>query len=116
MPHVEQTYALYASHGRVYAENRDGKLIDIGSVRKEGNLYRCRLDADGVLTEALESPERAMADIQQRIGFLYMDGQFTALPDARQQARLAADAPSTRITLGQDVHESQRGGDTPHIF
>lgn len=116
MPNVEQTYTLYASHGRVYAENRDGKLVDIGSVRKEGNVYRCRLDADSVLSEAMESPERAMADIQQRIGFLYMDGQFTALPDVRQQAKLAADAPSTRITLSQEVHEPERGGDTPHIF
>lgn len=116
MPNIQQTYTLYASHGRIYAENRDGKLIDIGSLRKEGNMYRCRLDADGVLGDGMESAERAMADLQQRVSFLYMDGQFTALPDARQQARLAADVPSTRITLNQDVHEPERSGDTPHIF
>lgn len=116
MPNIEYTYRLYASHGRVYAENRDDKLIDIGSVRKEGNTYRCRLDADGVLGDAMESPERAMADLQQRISLLYLDGQFTALPDARAQARLAADAPQATITLSQDVHEPERSGDTPHIF
>lgn len=116
MPNVQQTYTLYASHGRVYAENRDGKLVDIGSVRKEGNSYRCHLDADGVLTEAMPSPERAMADLQQRISFLFLDGQFTALPDARQQAKLAGDAPRTSITLSQDVHEPEHSGDTPHIF
>lgn len=116
MTQLQQTYTLYASHGRIYAENRDGKLVDIGSVRKEGNTYRCHLDADGVLTEAMPSPERAMADLQQRISFLYLDGQFTALPDTRQQAKLAADAPHTSITLSQDVHEPERSADTPHIF
>ena len=116
MPNIQQLFTLYASHGRIYAENGEGKLIDIGSLRKDGNVYRCRLDSDGVSSDAMASPERAMADLQQRIDFLYLDGQFTALPDIRGQARLEPDAPSATITLSQEIHEPARGGDTPHIF
>lgn len=93
------TFTLYASHGRIYAENVDGKLVDIGALQHTGDAWTFRLDADGIEGEALDTPAHALADIQERITFLYLDGQFTALPDVRDEARLTADAPQVAITL-----------------
>jgi hypothetical protein len=117
MATISQQFTLYASHGRVYAENAVGKLIDLGAVRKEGNLFVYRLDADGVSGEASESFARALSDIENRITFLYMDSQFTALPDLRGKVDLSADTPTAVITLADTVAVPQAGGgDTPHIF
>ena len=114
---TSQQFTLYASHGRVYAANAAGKLIDLGAIRKEGNLYVYRLDADGVSGEAGESFARALADIENRVTFLYLDSQFTALPDLRGKVELPADTPSAVITLTDTVAMPEAGGgDTPHIF
>jgi hypothetical protein len=117
MATTAQQFTLYASRGRVYAQNTAGKLIDLGAVRKVGNLFTYRLDADGVSGEASESYARALSDIENRITFLYLDSQFTALPDLRGKVELDADTPTAVITLTDTVDLPQAGGgDTPHIF
>jgi hypothetical protein len=117
MENTSQQFTLYASHGRIYAENSAGKLIDLGAVRKEGNVFAYRLDADGVSGEASESFARALADVEHRITYLYLDSQFTALPDLREKVELPADAPAAVISLTDTVALPQAGGgDTPHIF
>lgn len=117
MTNNAQQFTLYSTRGRIYAENAAGKLIDIGAVRKEGNTFAYRLDTDGVSGEAGESVARALADIENRISYLYLDSQFTALPDMRNTVDLPLDAPKAVISLVDTVALPQAGGgDTPHIF
>ncbi|QEI06101.1 hypothetical protein FXN63_09835 [Pigmentiphaga aceris] len=109
-------FTLYASQGRVYAENSAGKLIDLGAVRKEGNVFTYRLDADGVSGEVSESIARALADIENQVTDVYLDGQFIALPDLKDSITLADDVPKAVISLADSVSPPTSNGDTPHIF
>jgi len=113
---IDRQFTLYASQGRIYAENTAGKLIDLGAIRKEGNVFAYRLDADGVSGEASESAARALADVEQRVNMAYMDGQFTALPDLRDSVELPHDTPKVGISLVDAISPPIPGGETPHIF
>ena len=112
---IARQFILYASQGRIYAENAAGKLIDLGAIRKEGNVFAYRLDADGVSGEAGESMARALADIEQRVNVTYMEGQFTALPDLRGSVELPPDTPKAGISLVDTVSPPVAGRETPHI-
>jgi len=116
MTSIAKQFTLYASQGRIYAENAAGKLIDLGAIRKEGNVFAYRLDADGVSGEASESAARALADIEQRVNMPYMDGQFTALPDLRDSVYLPLHTPKVGISLIDAISPPAPGGETPHIF
>lgn len=113
---IARQFTLYASQGRIYAENAAGKLIDLGAIRKEGNVFAYRLDADGVSGDVSESAARALADVEQRIDMAYMDGQFTALPDLRSSVDLPADTPKASISLVEASLPPPTDGETPHIF
>lgn len=82
----KQPYTLYGVNGRVYARNAAGPVIDIGALEQRGNQWCYLLDGNKLSAESLGSADEALRDIASRLHFLWLDGQFTALPDVRETA------------------------------
>jgi len=98
----QHTYTLYAANDRVYAENVAGKIVDLGELRVRDERYAYLLDADGIRAEGFETPAAALQDIGRRTTFLYLDGQFTALPGVGREVRDDATA-SVRVAPRDDA-------------
>ncbi|MDX3907302.1 MAG: hypothetical protein QHC78_16555 [Pigmentiphaga sp.] len=98
----QHTFTLYAANGRVYAQNVAGKVVDLGELRRDGESYAYLLDADEIRAEGFDTPEAALRDIGKNITFLYLDGQFTALPDVRSEVVLDA-AASVKVEPRNDA-------------
>ena len=80
----QQPFTLYAARGRVYALNTDRKLIDLGAMeRMDSGSFRYMLDGNHETAEGFKTEEAALRDIAGKIRFLWLDGQFTAVADAR---------------------------------
>jgi hypothetical protein len=96
-------YTLYAANGRVYANNEaTQKLIDLGSLSQREDGYGYLLDGNGMSGSRLPDPPSALREIGERIRFLFLDGQFTALADARSDPQLNLEnAPAHRIVLDE---------------
>lgn len=87
----QQPFTLYASAGRVYASNVAQKLIDLGALWRDDGGFRYLLDGNKMEGNGLITAEAALRDIAQRVSFLYLDGQFTALADLRGTDGVALD-------------------------
>jgi hypothetical protein len=84
-----QPFILYAAQDRVYARNRDTKLIDLGSLtRDESGAFCYLLDGNQQSGGGFFTVEAALQDIAEKVRFLWLDGQFTAVADASGSARL----------------------------
>ena len=83
---THQAFTLYGANGRVYASNVDQKLIDLGALVQDGNGWTWVLDGSKLSRSGLASAADAMRDMVKQMSFLYLDGQFTALADVRQDA------------------------------
>lgn len=94
-------FVLYALHDRVYASNVKQKLIDLGSLTREGDgTYAYLLDGDKTTGSGFESPEAALSHVAAMVSFLFLDGQFTALEDLGGADRPdLVDAPQLEVTL-----------------
>ncbi|MES2938119.1 MAG: hypothetical protein V4864_10575 [Pseudomonadota bacterium] len=79
----KQPYTLYAANGRVYARNAAGPVIDLGELAQQDGGWRYLLDGNQLVGEGFFTPEGALRDIATRLRFLWLDGQFTSLPDVR---------------------------------
>ena len=95
-------FTFHAAQGRFYARNEDGKVIDLGRLaRQPDGSWHYLLDGNQFAGGA-PSPESAMADAAERMGFLYLDGQFTAVADAREQPGFdLSDAPAIELVVDE---------------
>ena len=97
-------FTFIAANDRLYCRNEAGKLIDLGRLaqRPDGSWHYL-LDGNQVAGGGTPAPESAMADAARHMGFLYLDGQFTAVADAREAAPDLdlADAPSVEVTMDE---------------
>jgi hypothetical protein len=99
---VRQPFVLYAAKGRIYARNRTQKVIDLGAITHEdGGSFRYLLDGNQQSDGGFFTEEEALHAIARGIRFLWLDGQFTAVGDARDDANLDLDG-ATRITIELD--------------
>ena len=100
---VRQPFTLYAANGRIYARNRTQKVIDLGALtREEGGAFRYELDGNHQVQGGFFTEEEALHTIARSIRFLWLDGQFTAVADAREDPSLNLDgAPSIAIELDE---------------
>jgi len=74
-------FTFMAARGRFYARNLDMKIIDLGSLaRGDDGQWQWTLDGNG-LSGSAPNAEAAMRDAAQRMGFLFLDGQFTAVAE-----------------------------------
>ena len=101
-PRRQQPFILYAAAGRVYARNVDQKVIDLGELRQEGASWRYRLDGNQQSGDGFFTAEEALRDIGRSVRFLWLDGQFTAVADAREGGGLDLDgAAQVEIVLDE---------------
>ncbi len=99
---THQAFSLYAANGRIYVSNVNQKLIDLGSLAKEADGYAWRLDGNQLSGRGLPDPVAALRDVVRQMSFLYLDGQFTALADVREDARVHLDgAPQLNIVVDE---------------
>jgi len=93
---VRQPFRLHAAQGRIYARNRTQKVIVLGTLTREpGGSYAYLLDGNQQSGSGFFTEEEALRAIGDSIRFLWLDGQFTAVADAR-------DDPG--FDLGDSVH------------
>ncbi|GAB3646610.1 hypothetical protein [Ramlibacter alkalitolerans] len=101
-PRRQQPFTLYAAGGRVYARNLDQKVIDLGELRQDGSAWRYRLDGNQQSGQGFSTAEEALRDIGGHLRFLWLDGQFTAVADARDGDTLNLDGvPEVEILLDE---------------
>jgi hypothetical protein len=101
-PRRQQPFTLYAADGRIYARNVDQKVIDLGEIRQDGGAWRWLLDGNKESGQGFSSAEDALRDIGTHLRFLWLDGQFTAVADAREGGTLDLDGASqVQITLDE---------------
>ena len=97
----QQPFTLYAAGGRVYALNIDQKLIDLGALeRTDSGAFRYVLDGNHESGEAF-TEEAALGEIAGHMRFLWLDGQFTAVADARDGGDVNLEG-ATRLDLVLD--------------
>ncbi|MBE7368554.1 hypothetical protein [Ramlibacter pallidus] len=99
---ARQPYTLYAAGGRIYARNRDQKVIDLGSLeRADAGGLRYFLDGNKQVGEGFSTEEQALRDLGGHLRFLWLDGQFTAVADARDDPSLNLDG-ATQVEIELD--------------
>ena len=99
---THQPFSLYAANGRIYASNVDQKLIDLGSLTRESDGFAWTLDGSKLGRRGLPDPVAALQDAVRQMSFLYLDGQFTALADVREDSGVhLADAPQLDIVVDE---------------
>jgi hypothetical protein len=79
----KQPYTLYAVGDRVYARNAAGPVIDLGALLREDGGFGYVLDGNSLTGRGFFTAEAALRDLARHLRFLWLDGQFTALPDVR---------------------------------
>lgn len=99
-----QLFTLYAAHGRIYCSNVDQKLVDLGALTRRDDGLSYLLDGNQLTGYGLPGQEEALRQVAERIDFLWLDGQFTALADVRGQVNLEG---ATRIDVA--LHVPQPG-------
>jgi len=101
-PRRQQPFALYAAGGRVYARNVDQKVIDLGELRQDRGTWRYRLDGNQEAGRGFSTAEEALREIGRKLHFLWLDGQFTAVADARDGSAPDLDGvPQLEILLDE---------------
>lgn len=88
---THQPFSLYAARGRVYCRNRTQKVVDLGTLAQLPEGWCYLLDGNRQSGRGFVTPDEALRDIAAHLRFLWLDGQFTALADARDDAALNLD-------------------------
>ncbi|HFE8063970.1 hypothetical protein [Klebsiella pneumoniae] len=90
------------------AQNIDGHVIDLGELTKQNGTINWLLDGNKEKGENLKTEIEALEDIASKIDFLFLDGQFTSLPDisAEYKNKLTS-APSMEIVLNEPGDKPQ---------
>jgi hypothetical protein len=107
-PRRQQPFILYAAAGRVYARNTDQKVIDLGELRQDGGSWSWCLDGNHASHSGLFTAEEALRDIGRTVHFLWLDGQFTAVADARDSGNLNLDGATEVEILLDELEPGER--------
>jgi hypothetical protein len=97
----EKPFTFYAAKGRIYVRNVAQKLIDLGTLSPQDGGFGYRLDGNDMTGGGFRTEEAALRDIAKKVRFLWLDGQFTAVADARDNPDLNLDG-ATRIDVTLD--------------
>ena len=101
-PARRQPFTLYAANGRVYARNVSQKVIDLGALARDaGGAFCYLLDGNHQGGRGFFTEEEALRDIAGHLRFLWLDGQFTAVADARDDPHLDLDG-AVRVDIELD--------------
>ncbi|HYF17399.1 MAG TPA: hypothetical protein VEA40_05985 [Ramlibacter sp.] len=101
-PSTRQRFTFLAAEGRLYARNVRGKVIDLGTLaRGDDGSWHWRLDGNGLEGGGTATPEAAMREAAERMGFLYLDGQFTAVADERESHARLGESQEVEIEMDE---------------
>ena len=101
-------FTFYAANGRIYARNVDQKLIDLGALSREDGGVCWFLDGNHETGAGLRDEEAALRDIAARVRYLWLDGQFTAVADARDDPALDLDGAVQVDVLLDELKPGER--------
>ncbi|WP_414148531.1 hypothetical protein ACMGGR_07340 [Erwinia sp. BNK-24-b] len=95
-------YLLFLCEGHILAQNIDGHVVDLGTFTREAGKISWLMDGNSEKGEGLNTESEALEDIAGKTDFLFLDGQFTSLPDlsADYQEKLAS-LPAKEIVLNE---------------
>jgi hypothetical protein len=79
----QQPFTLFAAGGRIYVRNMNQKMIDLGALTREAAGFGYLLDGNQQSGSGFASEEAALRDLAGKLRYLWLDGQFTAVADAR---------------------------------
>ena len=108
---AQQPFTLYAAAGRVYARNRDQKVIDLGTLARQGGSFCYLLDGNKQSGAGFASEAEALRDIAQHLRFLWLDGQFTAVADAREDPALNLEGAQQLAIVLDELPPGERAYD-----
>lgn len=97
----KKAFILYAAQGRIYASNVDQKLVDLGALTQDDGGFCYRLDGNGLTRGDLPSAQAALEHLASQLRFLFLDGQFTAVADARESGEIDLEN-ATRLDIVLD--------------
>lgn len=80
----QMPYLLYFARQRLLLENIDAKVVDIGSAEIVGNYFRWKLDGKDAQGETAKEVDELLEEVERHLSFLFVDGQFTSLPDVSE--------------------------------
>jgi hypothetical protein len=102
-PRTQARFTFHAANDRFYARNEDGKVIDLGRLAQQPDgSWHYLLDGNKLAGGGTATPETAMADAAERMGFLYLDGQFTAVADVDEHGHVdLSGAPAIELTIDE---------------
>lgn len=99
-------YHIFLCDGRILARNIEGRVIDIGGVQKEDDGFHWQFDGNNARGDGLVSSAAILDDIERELTFLFLDGQFTSLPDTSDDYRDRLQHASGReVTLYKRLDE-----------
>ena len=99
---ARQPFSFYAAQGRIYVRNRDQKIIDLGALtREDSGAFRYQLDGNGQAAGGFFTEEAALQEVVNTIRFLWLDGQFTAVADSKEDPSLDLSG-ATRLDVELD--------------
>lgn len=105
----QQPFTLLAARGRVYARNTEQKLIDLGELaRQDGGAFRYVLDGNQETASGFFTEEEALRAIASHLRFLWLDGQFTAVADARDDPGLDLDGATELEIVLDELQPGER--------
>lgn len=78
-------YNLYYCHSRLLLENIDGHVVDIGGVETKGQYFQWQLDGKDAQGSVENDVGALLRDVEQHLSFLFVDGQFTSLPNVKEK-------------------------------
>ncbi|WP_312240819.1 hypothetical protein [Pantoea sp.] len=92
-------YNLFYCDDRLLVQNIDGHLVDIGGATQQDRKFQWQLDGNEEQGES-ESAQAMLQDVEKHLSFLFLDGQFTSLPDiSSQYGDRLEEAPVREIAL-----------------
>ncbi|WP_343463349.1 hypothetical protein [Pantoea sp.] len=93
-------YQLYYYRQRLLIENIDGHVINLGGVEHRSDRLLWQLDGKDAAGETPNDTEALFDDVTSALSFLFVDGQFTSLPDVSAEYGDRLDnAPSRELVL-----------------
>jgi len=87
-PSISTSYRLYVQQNRQLAGNSACGLIELGHVGGQPGALTYALDAEKISGDGFAGASALLADLGITLDFLYLDGQFTTLPDTGESVDL----------------------------
>lgn len=108
---ARQAFTLFAANGRVYARNPAQKIIDLGVLEQRDGDWCYELDGNHQSARSFGGAGQALEDIAANLRFLWLDGQFTAVADARDDPSLNLDGALQLDILLDELAPGERAQD-----